>query len=281
MFLISVAVAMFALLDTMSKWLTQHYPVTTVLWTRYFFHTLLVVVALAPRHGTALFRTGRPGVQVVRGMLLVSTSILFVTAIKYMPIAEATAIQFVSPLLVTLMAVLFLGEKVELSRWLAILAGFSGVLIIIRPGSGVFTWASLLALGTAIMFASYQILTRHFAGRESPYSLIFYPGIVSLLLLTPTLSFAWKAPQSLAHLGLLALGGIIGGCSHLILIRAYEHAPASRLAPFSYMQLVWVTLGGYVVFGHLPDFWSFVGIAILMASGLYIATRQHLQDKTV
>ena len=279
MFLISVAVVMFAVLDTMSKWLTQHYPITTVLWTRYFFHTLLVVVALAPRHGAALFRTGRLGIQVVRGVLLVSTSILFVTAIKYMPIAEATAIQFVSPLLVTLMAVLFLGEKVELSRWLAILAGFSGVLIIIRPGSGVFTWASLLALGTAVMFASYQILTRHFAGRESPYSLIFYPGIVSLILLTPALPFAWKAPQSLAHLCLLALGGIIGGCSHLILIRAYEHAAASRLAPFSYMQLVWVTLGGYVVFGHLPDFWSFVGIAILMASGLYIATRQHLQNK--
>ncbi len=279
MLLISIAVILFAVMDTISKYLTRHYPVTNVLWARYLFHTLLVVAVIAPRHGLALVRTERLGIQVLRGFLLAGASLLFVTAIKYMPLAEATAIQFLSPLLVTLLAVLFLKEKVELARWLAILAGFSGVLIIIRPGSGIFTWASLLPLGTAILFASYQVLTRHFAGRESPYTLIFYPGIVGMLLLALTLPFAWTPPQSLSHLALLAIAGMIGGSSHLILIRAYELAPASRLAPFSYTQLIWVTLAGYVVFGNFPDGLSVAGMAILMSSWIYIATRQHLQDR--
>lgn len=279
MLLISIAVFLFAIMDTLSKYLAARYAVTNVLWTRYLFHTVLVVVAIAPRHGFALARTVRPGLQIARGLLLAGASLLFVTAIKYMPLAEATAIQFLSPLLVTLLAVLFLGEKVELSRWLAILAGFSGVLIIIRPGSGVFTWASLLPLGTAVLFATYQILTRRYAGRESPYALIFYPGLVGTILLGVTLPFAWTPPDTVAHMGLMAVAGMIGGCSHLILIKAYELAPASRLAPFSYTQLAWVTLAGYVVFGNFPDAWSLAGIAILMASGIFIATRQHLQDR--
>ena len=279
MLLISVAVILFTVMDAISKYLTRFYPVTNVLWARYLFHTLLVVVVIAPRHGLGLIRTQRPGIQVLRGLLLAGASLLFVTAIKYMPLAEATAIQFISPLLVTLLAVLFLQEKVELSRWLAILAGFSGVLIIIRPGTGIFTWASLLPLGTAGLFASYQVLTRHYAGRESPFTLIFYPGLVGMLLLFLTLPFAWTSPQSLEHLVLLAVAGIIGGAGHLILIRAYELAPASRLAPFSYTQLVWVTLAGYVVFDNFPDNWSLAGISILVASGIYIATRQHLQDR--
>lgn len=275
MLLISIAVILFSVMDTISKYLTRYYPVTNVLWMRYLFHTLLIVAVVVPRHGLALVRTERLGIQVLRGLLLAGASLLFVTAIKYMPLAEATAIQFLSPLLVTLLAVLFLKETVELSRWLAILAGFSGVLIIIRPGSGIFTWASLLPLGTATLFASYQVLTRHFAGRESPYTLIFYPGIIGMLLLALTLPFAWVPPQSLSHVALLAIAGMIGGLSHLILIRAYELAPASRLAPFSYTQLIWVTLAGYI----FPDGLSLAGIAILTTSGVYIATRQHLQDR--
>jgi len=279
MALISIAVILFAVMDTLSKYLTRFYPVTYVLLARYLFHTLLVVAAVAPRHGSLFVRTPHPRLQIFRGMLLVGASLLFVTAIKYMPLAEATAIQFVSPLVVTLLAVVFLKEKVELSRWLAILAGFTGVLIIIRPGSGIFSWASLLPLGTATLFASYQVLTRHFAGRENPYALIFYPGIVGTLTLAFTLPWTWVPPENLSHFTMLAVAGMIGGIGHLILIRAYELAPASRLAPFSYTQLVWITLAGYLVFGHFPDHWSLTGIAILIAAGLYIATRQHLQDR--
>ena len=206
MLLISIAVILFAVMDTISKYLTRDYPVTNVLWARYLFHTLLVIAVIAPRHGTVLVRTNRFGLQAVRGLMLAGASLLFVTAIKYMPLAEATAIQFISPLLVTLLAVIFLKEKVDLSRWLAILAGFSGVLIIIRPGSGIFTWASLLPLGTAILFASYQVLTRHFAGRESPYTLIFYPGMSHAATLadsprSPDCPAELVAPRTAGHRG--------------------------------------------------------------------------------
>jgi drug/metabolite transporter (DMT)-like permease len=279
MLLISIAVALFAVMDTLSKYLTRFYPPTNVLWARYLFHTLLVILALSPRMGFRFARTTRPGIQIVRGLLLACASLCFVSAIKYMPLAEATAIQFLSPLLVTALAVVFLKEKMELARWLAVFAGFAGVLIIIRPGSGIFSWASLLPLGTAVLFASYQVLTRLMAGLESPYTSIFYPGVVGVLLLTLTLPFSWTPPQSVSHFALLALAGIIGGASHLILIKAYELAPASRLAPFSYAQLLWVTVGGYVVFDNFPDFWSFTGIAILAASGIYTATHQHLSAR--
>ncbi|WP_153109540.1 DMT family transporter [Propionivibrio limicola] len=279
MLLISVAVVLFAIMDTISKYLTRFYPPTGVLFARYLFHTLLVVVVLVPRRGAGFMRTVRPGIQIVRGVMLAAASLCFVTAVKYMPIAEATAIQFLSPLIVTSLAVFFLKEPMDRARWAAVLAGFLGVLIIIRPGSGVFSWYALLPLGTAVLFASYQVITRRLAGMESVYTSIFYPGVVGTLMLACTLPFAWVPPQSVSHCVLLALAGIIGGSAHLILIQAYEHAPASRLAPFSYAQLIWVTLTGYLVFDNLPDFWSFVGIAVLAASGIFTATRQHLAGR--
>jgi drug/metabolite transporter (DMT)-like permease len=274
MLLICIAVIVFAAMDTLSKYLAGFYPVTYVLFARYLFHTVLITASIAPRQGRKLVRTSRPAMHIVRGLLLTAASLFFVNAIKYMPIAEATAIQFVSPLLVTLLAVVFLGEKVELSRWLAVGTGFVGVLIVIRPGAGVFTWAAILPLGTAAMFALYQILTRLVAGRESPYTLIFYPGLIGTLIFGLTLPFSWAEPKGITHLALLALAGMLSGSGHLILIKAYEQAPASRLSPFSYTQLIWVTLGGYLVFDHLPDTWSFVGIATLIGSGLYVATHQ-------
>ncbi len=277
--LILTAVAMFVVLDTISKYLTRFYPVTTVVWARYFFHLAFVVVVLGPRLGLALVRTARPGAQLVRGLLLAGSSLFFVSALKRLPLAECTAITFLAPLLVTVMAVFVLKEKVEVARWVAILCGFVGVVIIIRPGSGVFTWASLLPLGTAACFASYQILTRRLAGLESPYTSIFYAGLVGTLLFSISLPYSWTSPQSAFHWLLLALMGTIGGLSHLILIKAYDCAPASRLAPFSYTQLIWVTAAGYLAFGNFPDFWSLFGIAVLMASGIYSARHQHLSER--
>lgn len=277
--MIMAAVAMFAAMDTISKYLTRFYPVTTVVWARYAFHTLLVVLVLGPRLGLTLVRTERPGAQCVRGLLLAGASVFFVGALKYMPLAESSAISFLAPLLVTLLAVLVLKEKVELARWVAVAGGFVGVLTIIRPGSGIFAWASLLPLGTAACFAWYQILTRRLAGLESPYVSIFYSGLVGTLLLSIALPYSWALPQSALHLALFTVIGIIGGLSHLILIKAYDFAPASRLAPFSYTQLVWVTVAGYVAFGDFPDRWSLAGIGILMASGIYVATHQHLSER--
>lgn len=270
--LISIAVILFAVMDAISKYLTRFYPVTNILWARYLFHTLAIVAVLSPRLGWRLVRTARPGIQVIRGVLLPASSMAFVLAIKYMPIAEASSITFASPMIVALLAVAFLEEKVARNQWFAIVAGFLGVLIIMRPGTGVFVWASLLPLGVALMMAIYQVLTRRIAGLESVYTSIFYPGLIGLLIFSLTLPYTWTPPQSALHLALLGLAGIIGASSHLILIKAHDYAPASRLAPFTYSQMVWATALGYLVFGNFPDFWSLIGITILAAGGIYLAT---------
>jgi len=277
--LVMTAVAIFSVLDTLCKYLTRFYPINLVVWARFTFHLLLVVVVLGPRYGLALVRTARPGTQIMRGLLLAIASVLFVSALKYMPLAETSAIAFLAPLLVTMMSVFFLKEKVELARWIAVLCGFVGVLAIIRPGSSVFTWAVFLPMGNAIAYATYQILTRRLAGLESPYTSIFYAGLVGTLLLSAMLPFSWVQPLNNLHIALLVINGMLGGLGHLILIKAFEHAPASRLAPFSYSQLIWVTVIGYLTFGDFPDTWSLVGIAILMASGIYTATHQRNSDR--
>ena len=279
MLMVMMAVAIFSVMDSLSKYLTRFYPVALVAWSRYAFHLVLVVVVLGPRLRLALVRTARPGAQLVRGLLLAIASISFISAVKYMPLAEASAIAFLGPLLIVVMSVLFLKEKVEPARWIAVLCGFIGVLVIIRPGSSVFTWAALFPLANAVAFASYQILTRRLSGLESPYTSIFYAGLIGTLLLSATLPYVWVMPQNGLHMTLFVLTGALGGLSHLILIKAYAYAPASRLAPFSYTQLIWVATIGYLVFGDFPDTWSLVGIGILMASGLYTATHQRNADR--
>ena len=277
--MVMTAVAVLSVLDSLSKYLTRFYPINLVVWARFTFHLLFVIVALGPRYGLALVRTARPGTQIMRGLLLAIASVLFVSALRYMPLAETSAISFLAPLLVTIMAVLFLKEKVELARWIAVLCGFIGVLAIIRPGSSVFTWAVFLPIGSAMASAAYQILTRRLAGLESPYTSIFYSGLIGTLLLSAILPYYWVPPQNTLHAALLVINGTLGGLGHLILIKAFEHAPASRLAPFSYSQLIWVTVIGYLTFGDFPDTWSLVGITILMASGIYTATHQRNSDR--
>lgn len=277
--MVMTAVAIFSVGDLMAKYLTRFYPIALVVWARFAFHLLLVVVALGPRYGRSLVRTNRLGAQITRGLLLVLGSIFFVSALKYMPLAETTAIAYLAPLLVTLMSVVFLKEKVEFARWVAVMCGFIGVLTIIRPGSNVFTWAVLLPIGNAIAFASYQILTRRLAGLESPYTSIFYAGLVGTVLMSLVLPGVWVPPQSVLHAALFVGIGTLGGFGHLILIKAYDHAPASRLAPFSYSQLIWVAAIGFFAFGDFPDAWSLLGIAILVASGIYIASHQRRSER--
>ena len=277
--MVMTAVAIFSVGDLMAKYLTRFYPIALIVWARFAFHLLLVVVVLGPRYGRALVRTTRLGAQTMRGLLLTFGSVFFVSALRYMPLAETTAIAYLAPLLVTLMSVVFLKEKVELARWIAVLCGFIGVLTIIRPGSNVFTWAVLLPVGNATAFASYQILTRRLAGLESPYTSIFYAGLVGTALMSFVLPSVWVPPQSALHAALFVGIGTLGGFGHLILIKAYDHAPASRLAPFSYSQLIWVAAIGFFAFGDFPDAWSLLGIAILVASGIYIASHQRRSER--
>lgn len=272
--LMMLAVALFALLDTVVKYLGRHYPVPGLVFARYGVHLLVMLILLAPRRGLGLVRTSRPGIQIVRSLLLLGASFFFFTALKYLPLAEAAAIGFVTPFLVTAFSVPLLGEKVGIRRWSAVAAGFLGVLIIIRPGAEAFSIGAIFPLLMALCYSVYQILTRKISAHEDAIVSLFFTALVGTLVMSLVLPFAWVTPTTLWHGTLVVATGCLGAFGHFVLIKALAHAPASVLAPFSYSQLLWVTLFGYLVFGDLPDLIAVLGMAVIIASGLYIAWRE-------
>jgi drug/metabolite transporter (DMT)-like permease len=272
--LIVAAVSTFALMDTAAKYLARTYPVPGIVWARYGAQTLFLVVVLAPRLRLDLLRTRRPGLQLLRGVVLAASTMFFFSALALMPIAEAAAITFLSPLLLTAASAWLLKERVRRSAWAALVAGFVGVLIIIRPGGEVFTPAVLLPLLTAVSFAGYQLLTRQLAGIDSTMTTLFYSAVVGTVLLAPALPVYGRLPESALDAALFAVLGVLASVGHFVLIRAFEHAPPSVLAPFVYVQLVAVLALGYLVFGDFPDGWSLLGMAIVVLAGAWIAARQ-------
>jgi len=272
--LIVAAVSTFALMDTTAKYLSRTYPVPGIVWARYAAQTLFLVVVLAPQLRLGLLRTRRPALQLLRGGILAASTVFFFSALALMPIAEAVAITFLSPLLLTAASAWLLKERVRRSAWAALLAGFIGVLIIIRPGGGVFTPAAILPILTAVSFAAYQLLTRKLAGVDSTMTTLFYSAIVGTVLLAPGLPLYWRFPESGFDAALFAVLGVLASVGHFVLIRAFEHAPPSVLAPFVYSQLVAVLVLGYLVFGDFPDGWSLLGMAIIVLAGAWIAARQ-------
>ncbi len=272
--LLVAAVSTFAVLDSIAKYLSRTYPVPTIVWARYAMQTLFMLLVVGPRLKLDLVRSLRPGLQVIRGVVLVVSSMFFFSAIALMPLAEASAITFLSPLFLAGMSVWLLKERVRRSAWAAIIAGLVGVLFIIRPGGDVFTPAAVLPILTALCFAGYQLLTRKLAGIDSTMATLFYGAIVGTLLLSLALPFYWKTPESVLHALLFIALGVLGTLGHFVLIRAFTHAPPAALAPFVYVQLVAVLILGYAVFGEFPDGWSLVGMGIIVLSGAWIAARQ-------
>ncbi|QXI29834.1 DMT family transporter [Pseudomonas vanderleydeniana] len=272
--LICGAVLLFASHDALSKYLSGFYPIVMVVWARYVVHTLLMLVVFVPRSGfSAVVRTRRPGLQLLRALCLIGTSLFFTTGLRYIPLAEATSVNFLAPLLVTALSVPLLGERVSRGQWAAVIAGFVGVLIIIRPGSALFTPAILLPLCSALCFGFYQLLTRMLSGVDSPTTSNFLTGILNSLIMTAMLPFFWSAP-TLVH-GLFMIGlGTCGMLGHLLLTQAFRHAPPAMLAPFSYGQILFAGMYGYLVFDHMPDMFAVIGIAVICLSGLLVAWGQ-------
>jgi len=267
------AVFLFAANDTVVKYLSQHYPVLQIVWARYAFHMLFmlpVLVQLGPRR---LLSTGRPGLQVLRAFLLLASTLLFFTALRFIPLAQASSIGFVGPLLVTAMSALLLKERVGPRRWTAVVVGFIGVLVIIRPGFGMAHWAASLPLFMALCFAVYQIVTRILTRTEDASTTLFWTGGIAALAMSAIVPFAWTQPDA-AGWALLACVGLLGALSHWLMIKAYERAPASILAPYNYTNLFWTIPIGYVVFGDVPDAWMLSGAAIVIACGLYVWWRE-------
>jgi len=273
--LLIAAVSTFSVMDATAKWLAQTYPVPAVVWARYAAQVLVMLVVLGPRYRLALVKTRRPRLQIVRGFVLVTSTMLFFGAISLMPIAEASAIAFVSPLILIALSVVFLKEKVRVATWIAVAVSFIGVLVIIRPGSGIFSVTAALPILTAFFFATYQLLTRKLAGIDSTLATLFIAALVGACVMTVLVPFYWVPIVSPWHAALFLAMGALATAGHFMLIRAFELAPASTLAPFVYSQLVAVLVLGYVVFGSFPDRWSLFGMAIIVATGAFAATRRH------
>jgi len=268
------AVGTFVLMDTTAKYLSHWYPPAFIVWARYASNLAVLLAFLAARGELARLRSERPGIQFARGLLLALATLLFFTSLSVLPLANANAIGFAMPLFVAALAVPMLGERLEMARLLAVLAGLGGALVIVRPGSDLFTPYALLPLGMALFNALYQILTRKIAGLEHPLTSLVWGALVGAGLLSLAAPFVWVAPQAVFHGVLIVVIGVLASVGHWLLIKAYDHASATLLAPYTYSSLIWAMLMGWLVFGDFPDGWSLLGMAIIVLAGLYLANRQ-------
>ena len=272
--LIIGSVLCFTVLDATVKVLTQYYPVPLLVWARYGVQALVMLLWLAPSMGMRLLHTRQPRLQIVRAAILPFSSMCFFTALKYLPLAEATAINYSTPVLVVVLAVFFLDERMTPSRIAFVVAGLAGMLLIVRPGSTMFQGAALLAFGAAVFYGTFQILTRKLAG-EDPRVTLFYPALVGTLMMTAVLPWFWvEVAMPWPHVALVAATGLLGTIGHFLFILAFQRGPASALTPYTYTQLVWATLVGWLAFGNFPDAWTVAGMAVIASSGLLIVLHE-------
>jgi drug/metabolite transporter (DMT)-like permease len=271
------AVACFSGLDASAKWLSRSLPVLEVVWARYAASVLVVVLFVNPWTRPGAMRTKKPWLQAVRSLLLLLSTVLNFIALLYLQLAETISITFATPLIVAALAGPMLGEWVGPRRMAAILIGFSGVLVVTRPGIGGMHPAALLSVAGSFCYALYAIWTRRLAAYDSTETTLFYSGLAGVVVLTPLLPLFWQTPPSAFHWLLLASLGVYAAFGHFLLIMAYRLAPASVLSPFMYTQLIWMVLLGLWVFGDVPDGWTLVGAGIVVASGLYLLYRERVR----
>lgn len=265
------AMACFAAMDTSTKILSATVPLLMVVWVRYIFQLVVLSAALLPRRGAALLRTRRPGLQVVRALMVLGSSLVGFIGIKAMPLAEFTSIVLLTPLALTLVLAAGRREPVPLLRWLCVAGGLAGALMVLRPGGvggGGPLWLALLIVGVN---TAHQWMTSHIARVEDAGTTQFYAGLVGSLVTSLALPLAWEGlPQ--AQWDLLLLVGALGMAGHQLLIHAYGLAPAATLAPCLYLQLAFATLAGWLVFSHAPDAWTLSGVGLIGVSGVVSAT---------
>ncbi|MFT5446965.1 MAG: drug/metabolite transporter (DMT)-like permease [Gammaproteobacteria bacterium] len=265
----------FVSLDATAKFLVARYPVMEVVWARFIFHMLFVIIVLAPRlreHASAR----RPWLQIGRSALILMTTVLFFFGVKLLPLADASAIMFISPILLTVLAIPLLGEQVGPRRWAAVIVGFVGALIVVRPGMGVMGTGASLLLAAALCNALYQLATRKLRTMDAPLTTLLYTGSLGAVALSFVMPMVWVTPE-LAHWPLFALMGAFGAAGHFALIKAFQRAPAAVVAPFSYVNLIWAIGFGFVLFGELPDPWTVLGASLIAGGGLYILHRERVK----
>ena len=268
----------FAALDATSKHLSQTFPVPMLVWARYTVHLLLMVIFLAPSMRAKLIATQRPFALTVRALMLVGTTGFSMAAFKIMPLAESTAILFVTPLIVVILASWLLRESVTPGRWIAIVAGFAGALLVARPGGALSLQGVILMALAAACYSIYQVQTRHMSVTENTVTMLFYTALVGSAAMSLAAPLYWGGPMPDAWQALsIASLGILGGTGHLFMTRAFRHAPASTLSPFLYGQLIWALLLGWLFYDHLPGLLSVAGMAVIAASSLSIALSERFK----
>jgi drug/metabolite transporter (DMT)-like permease len=272
--LVSLTYVCFTLLDGSAKWLVGSLPVLVVVWLRFLTHALIGSALMFPMRGLALVRTRHLRWHLLRGLMFVAMTGMNFWALQYLQLTVTASIFFTVPILIALMGAPLLGERMDAKRWAAILLGFAGVLVIVRPGSDAFHPAMLLSMANAVLVAFFNLMTRKLAAYDSPETIQFLPAVVASVVLAPFALAAWETPQGWLEWLMLCLLGVFGGTGHHLLAMAHRYAPASTLAPFLYQQILYMALFGYVVFGTLPDAQVWLGAAIVIGSGLYLFARE-------
>jgi drug/metabolite transporter (DMT)-like permease len=262
--------------DVTAKYLSATLPSIEIAWIRFLVFALIMSPAMLPGSPLFALRTGRPGLQLMRGAALLGSSLFFISGLRFLPIAEASATGFVSPLFVTALSIVFLGEKVGVRRWIATGVGLLGVIVILRPGSGAFHPAAFFPIVSALAWASTLIMTRMLSGSERAVTTMTYSSIAGVCILTALVPLVWVVPSGHDVLfGILI--GVASTAGQWIVVLAFRYADASVLAPFSYTQLLWVSILGFLIFGEIPDIWTVTGAAFIVASGLYTAHRERVR----
>jgi len=267
-------------MDSTAKFLALELPIFLVLWGRYFFHTVITFSVYAgKRRSFSFLRARRPGLQLIRAVSLFGATSFMYVAITHMPLGDAAAIQFMAPVLVTLLSGVFLGEHVGPRRLVAVALAFIGVLLVARPGSGVLGWTVLYPFVTAVLLAVYMLMTRIIRTKDNPDSTTFYSTAVGALVLTVMMPFFWQ-PLELTQLALMVSMGMAGAAGHDLLVKAFHSAEASMLAPFTYSQVVGAIVWGYLVFGDVPSIWTTCGATLIIGRGIYVWFRETREKKT-
>lgn len=259
--------------DMLAKVLTLYVNPLQVAWLRQLGLLSGILVILAIR-GPVILRSKRPLLQFGRGLTVVAAAASFLSALSYLPLADATAVTFLAPFMVIVMAALLLGEKIGIRRWIAVAVGFAGTMIIIRPGMGTFHPAFFLVLVSGAAFAVRQIISRLLAGADALVTTVAYTALTAAIILSLPLPFIWKSPADLYQLAMMVGVAIVASCGELAIIRALDMGEAAVLSPLQYTLMVWSVLWGFIIFAQLPDMWTWIGTAIVVGSGIYSLYRE-------
>ena len=272
--LVSLAYVTFSLLDGSAKWLVGSMPVVMVVWLRFAIHVVVGGAVLFPLRGLSLIKTNHLRWHLVRALMFMAMTGINFWALQYLQLTVTSSIFFSVPLIIALASASFLGEKLAPGKWIAIITGFAGVLVIVRPWGAEFHPAMLASMVNALLYAIFMMMTRRLAAYDSPETIQYLPAVGAAIGLAPFAIAAWETPDGWLEWTVACLMGVLGGLGHYLLALAHRYAPASVIAPFLYQQVIYMALFGYLVFGDVPSTWVWLGAAVVIGSGLYLFSRE-------